>query len=88
MQKEMIDSYRGKKAKGKVLSPPLDIIPRHSETNFALERTLCYYCIYMYMPFILVTFHRSLPVGINTPLWGFSISTSYKKAITMVLITT
>ena len=38
MQKEILYSYRGKKMKGKVLSPPLDTIPHHSETNFALER--------------------------------------------------
>ena len=38
MQKEMLYSYRGKKVRGKVLSPPLDVIPHHSETNFAVER--------------------------------------------------
>ena len=39
MQKEMLYSYRGKKMKGKVLSPPLDTIPHYSETDFALTRT-------------------------------------------------
>ena len=39
MQKEILYSYRGKKMKGKVLSPPLDTIPHYSETDFALTRT-------------------------------------------------
>ena len=85
MQKEILYSYRGKKMKGKVLSPPLDTIPHHSETNFALERKYIIQIFYVSVT-ALVTFHRYSPVGLNTPLWGFSISASYKKATTLVRI--
>ena len=47
MQKEILYSYRGKKMKGKVLSPPLDTIPHHSETNFALERKYIIHIFYI-----------------------------------------
>ena len=47
MQKEILYSYRGKKMKGKVLSPPLDTLPHYSETNFALKRTYIIQLVYV-----------------------------------------
>ena len=80
MKRDMLIEYR-KKTKDIVLSPTPHVAPHHSEVNLAIECK----CVMQFHYFLLVTIHRALfAVALRTPLWDFSLSTSYQKITTLV----